>query len=127
MNNHEALNVMYVIWGQKIWNPSNGEAPTPWENWRDMEDRGSVTDNHWYVLSISNGWTTGADECVGIIRMSASMLRRLMVDAVCSILCLLYEMLEAWEQLMGCIMRMKCIYANIEYLISPLCVLIAIY
>lgn len=47
MNNHEALNVMYVIWGQKIWNPSNGEAPTPWENWRDMEDRGSVTDNHW--------------------------------------------------------------------------------
>ena len=49
MNNHEALNVMYVIWGQKIWNPSNGEAPTPWENWRDMEDRGSVTDNHWYV------------------------------------------------------------------------------
>ncbi|EQL27687.1 hypothetical protein BDFG_09519 [Blastomyces dermatitidis ATCC 26199] len=47
MNNHKSLNVMYVIWGQKIWNPSNGEAPTAWENWRDMEDRGSVTANHW--------------------------------------------------------------------------------
>ncbi|KAK2742768.1 hypothetical protein FQN55_007711 [Onygenales sp. PD_40] len=47
MNNHESLNVMYIIWGQKIWNPSNGEAPTEWANWRDMEDRGSVTANHW--------------------------------------------------------------------------------
>ncbi|OJD20672.1 hypothetical protein ACJ73_07992 [Blastomyces percursus] len=46
------LNVMYVIWRQKIWNPSNGEAPTAWENWRDMEDRGSVTANHQYLVTI---------------------------------------------------------------------------
>lgn len=52
MKNHEDLNVMYIIWGQKIWNPSNGEEPTGWENWRDMEDRGSVTDNHWYVFTL---------------------------------------------------------------------------
>lgn len=52
MDNHKSLNVMYIIWGQKIWNPSNGEAPTPWKNWRQMEDRGSVTNNHWYVDSL---------------------------------------------------------------------------
>ena len=50
MENHESLNVMYIIWGQKIWNPSAGEEPTAWENWRDMEDRGSVTANHWYAI-----------------------------------------------------------------------------
>ncbi|KAK2765075.1 hypothetical protein FQN54_008774 [Arachnomyces sp. PD_36] len=47
MDNYVDLNVMYIIWGQKIWNPSSGEEPTAWENWRDMEDRGSVTANHW--------------------------------------------------------------------------------
>ena len=46
MENHSALNVKYIIWGQKIWSPSSDKA-TSWVNWRTMEDRGSITANHW--------------------------------------------------------------------------------
>lgn len=48
MNNRASLGLKYVIWGQKIWNPSR-DAVGPWTGWRDMEDRGSITANHWYV------------------------------------------------------------------------------
>lgn len=49
MNNRATLNLKYVIWGQKIWNPSQ-DSVMPWSQWRDMEDRGSITANHWFVL-----------------------------------------------------------------------------
>lgn len=38
IKNSDALNVKYVIWEQRIWNPGSG--------WSSMEDRGSPTDNH---------------------------------------------------------------------------------
>lgn len=50
VKNREELNLKYVIWGQRIWNPSRDDV-TGWENWRPMDDRGSVTANHWYVFS----------------------------------------------------------------------------
>ncbi|KAI4184278.1 MAG: hypothetical protein L6R41_004849 [Letrouitia leprolyta] len=45
MNNRASLNLKYVIWGQKIWNPSR-DSVGPWTGWRGMEDRGSITANH---------------------------------------------------------------------------------
>jgi hypothetical protein len=53
MNNRATLNLKYVIWGQRIWNPSQDKVG-PWTGWRGMEDRGDVTQNHWYVC-MSNG------------------------------------------------------------------------
>ena len=47
MNNKASLNLKYVIWGQRIWSAS--EAVKPWAQWRTMEDRGNVRENHWYV------------------------------------------------------------------------------
>ena len=46
MNNRAVLNLKYVIWGQKIWNPSR-DAVRPWSAWRQMENRGDNTQNHW--------------------------------------------------------------------------------
>jgi hypothetical protein len=48
MNHREELNLKYVIWGQKIWNPSQDSVGN-WTtaSWRSMEDRGDVTSNHW--------------------------------------------------------------------------------
>lgn len=46
MRNHGSLKLKYVIFGQRIWNPSR-DAVGPWGGWRKMEDRGSVTANHW--------------------------------------------------------------------------------
>ncbi|KKY21834.1 hypothetical protein UCDDS831_g04089 [Diplodia seriata] len=46
MHNHKDLKLKYVISGQRIWNPSR-DAVEPWTGWRIMEDRGSVTANHW--------------------------------------------------------------------------------
>ena len=51
MKNGNALNLKYVIWGQRIWNPSQ-DVEGDWTSWRCMEDRGDVTQNHWYVESI---------------------------------------------------------------------------
>ncbi|KAK4150199.1 peptidase M24, structural domain-containing protein [Chaetomidium leptoderma] len=45
MNNRGTLNLKYVIWGQKIWNPSV-DGVKAWTSWRDMEDRKSITQNH---------------------------------------------------------------------------------
>lgn len=50
MNNRDTLNLKYVIWGQRIWNPSV-DGVKGWTSWRAMEDRGDVTQNHWYVLT----------------------------------------------------------------------------
>jgi hypothetical protein len=47
MNNKASLNLKYVIWGQRIWSAT--EAVKPWAQWRTMEDRGNVRENHWYV------------------------------------------------------------------------------
>ncbi|GKT51468.1 uncharacterized protein ColSpa_11649 [Colletotrichum spaethianum] len=46
MNNRNALNLKYVIWGQRIWNPSQDSVKS-WSSWRSMEDRGDFTANHW--------------------------------------------------------------------------------
>jgi len=46
MNNRGTLNLKYVIWGQKIWNPSV-DGVMSWSSWRTMEDRGDITANHW--------------------------------------------------------------------------------
>ncbi|KAG8848967.1 hypothetical protein FRC20_002412 [Serendipita sp. 405] len=52
MNHRKDINLKYVIWGQKIWNPSR-DAVKPWSQWRDMEDRGSITANHWDHVHVS--------------------------------------------------------------------------
>ncbi|KAI4152774.1 MAG: hypothetical protein LQ341_000639 [Variospora aurantia] len=52
MNNHASLNVLYIIWGQKIWNPSR-DALKGWNEWRAMEDRYSITANHWDHVHVS--------------------------------------------------------------------------
>jgi hypothetical protein len=46
MNHRSSLDLKYVIWGQRIWNPSR-DAVGPWTGWRGMEDRGDITANHW--------------------------------------------------------------------------------
>jgi len=46
MNNRGSLNLKYVIWGQRIWNPSL-DSVQPWSSWRSLEDRGDITQNHW--------------------------------------------------------------------------------
>ncbi|KAF8540167.1 hypothetical protein BDD12DRAFT_654996, partial [Trichophaea hybrida] len=45
MDNHQSLNVYYVIWEQRIWNAQKN-SPAPWTNWKKMDDRGSCTANH---------------------------------------------------------------------------------
>jgi len=52
MNNRASLNLKYVIWGQRIWNPSEDSVAT-WTSWRAMEDRGDVTQNHWDHVHVS--------------------------------------------------------------------------
>lgn len=47
MRNRKGLKLKYVIWGQKIWNPTVDAEPNHWEHWRTMNDRGDVTQNHW--------------------------------------------------------------------------------
>ncbi|KAL9011392.1 MAG: hypothetical protein Q9173_003759 [Seirophora scorigena] len=71
-DNAGALNVKYIIWGQQIWSPARAG-----EGWRNMEDRGSITANHWYglpkispsfsicALSILPGTKTSSDETQG--------------------------------------------------------------
>ena len=45
IKNQGALNVKYVIWEQRIWNPGSG--------WESMSDRGSPTDNHFDHVHVS--------------------------------------------------------------------------
>ncbi|KAK1954743.1 hypothetical protein LY78DRAFT_729611 [Colletotrichum sublineola] len=52
MNNRNALNLKYVIWGQRIWNPSQDSVKS-WSSWRTMEDRGGLTANHWDHVHVS--------------------------------------------------------------------------
>ncbi|KAL2261347.1 hypothetical protein VTK26DRAFT_4366 [Humicola hyalothermophila] len=52
MNNHKSLNVKYVIWGQKIWHPAQDKVKA-WTSWRNMEDRHSITQNHWDHVHVS--------------------------------------------------------------------------
>lgn len=47
VENHEALSIKYVIWEQRIWNPSASKS------WRVMEDRGSITQNHYDHVHLS--------------------------------------------------------------------------
>ncbi|EER25524.1 hypothetical protein D8B26_000167 [Coccidioides posadasii str. Silveira] len=52
MKNRRSLKLKYVIWGQRIWNPSRDRV-APWNKWRKMEDRGSITQNHWDHVHVS--------------------------------------------------------------------------
>jgi len=52
MNRASAQNVRYIIWGQKIWNPSQ-DGVRSWTSWRTMEDRNSITQNHWDHVHVS--------------------------------------------------------------------------
>ncbi|KAH7324925.1 hypothetical protein B0I35DRAFT_476127 [Stachybotrys elegans] len=52
MRNRASLNVRYIIWGQKIWNPSQ-DSVRSWDTWRTMEDRGDLTQNHWDHVHVS--------------------------------------------------------------------------
>lgn len=47
MTNRKTLNLKYVIWGQKIWTASVDKSDKKWEKWRTMDDRNSLTQNHW--------------------------------------------------------------------------------
>lgn len=47
MRNAKRLNVKYVIWGQRIWNPSRDGAARSWATWRLQSDKGGITINHW--------------------------------------------------------------------------------
>ncbi len=51
MNNHKSLKVMYVMWGQRIWDIRVDKHPKQWEDWpfQKPKDRGDVTQNHWFV------------------------------------------------------------------------------
>lgn len=40
------LKVKYVIWGQRIWNPSRDKL-APWGKWRVQPNKGGITINHW--------------------------------------------------------------------------------
>ncbi|KLO87783.1 Uncharacterized protein Y057_178 [Fusarium fujikuroi] len=53
MRNRNTLNLKYVIWGQKIWTTSVDKTEKNWENWRTMEDRGDLTQNHWDHVHVS--------------------------------------------------------------------------
>ncbi|KAF2178928.1 hypothetical protein K469DRAFT_520132, partial [Zopfia rhizophila CBS 207.26] len=46
MNNRASLNLKYVIWGRRIWIRSR-DLVKPWKSWSPMEDRHSITQNHW--------------------------------------------------------------------------------
>lgn len=48
MNHRTELGLKYVIWGQRIWDIRNDQLK-PWVQWDHMEDRGSITANHWFV------------------------------------------------------------------------------
>ncbi|KAJ0318606.1 hypothetical protein COL5a_010583 [Colletotrichum fioriniae] len=52
MNNRGTLDLKYVIWGQKIWNPSQDSVKS-WSSWRSMDDRGDFTANHWDHVHVS--------------------------------------------------------------------------
>lgn len=46
MDNAKSLNVMYVIWEQRIWELSVDKKPKPWSKWKKMEGGGNCTANH---------------------------------------------------------------------------------
>ncbi|MEY9214965.1 hypothetical protein NI17_017215 [Thermobifida halotolerans] len=64
MRNHEQIGVKYLIWHQRIWNPNPGfedplcvDETTPESFarscWRQMENRGSNTENHYDHVHVS--------------------------------------------------------------------------
>ncbi|EXL66485.1 hypothetical protein FOPG_17337 [Fusarium oxysporum f. sp. conglutinans race 2 54008] len=52
MNNRATLKLKYVIWGQKIWD-ARSDTVKPWNSWKLMEDRHSITQNHWDHVHVS--------------------------------------------------------------------------
>ncbi|PRX95503.1 pilus assembly protein TadG-related protein [Allonocardiopsis opalescens] len=54
MHSAAGLGIKYIIWRQRIWNHENLEPPTQSvDQWRLMEDRGSVTQNHYDHIHVS--------------------------------------------------------------------------
>ncbi|RYP14491.1 hypothetical protein DL765_006327 [Monosporascus sp. GIB2] len=52
MNRASDQKVKYIIWGQKIWTRGRDSAK-PWTRWRTMDDRNSITRNHWDHVHVS--------------------------------------------------------------------------
>ncbi|KAF2192839.1 hypothetical protein K469DRAFT_729941 [Zopfia rhizophila CBS 207.26] len=52
MNNRATLNLKYVFWSQRIWDPSQ-ESVKVWYQWRPMEDRRDITQNYWDHVHVS--------------------------------------------------------------------------
>ncbi|RNL84651.1 hypothetical protein EFW17_11905 [Halostreptopolyspora alba] len=48
-NNADRLGVKYIIWEQRIWDSRN-----PGAGWKQMEDRGSITQNHYDHVHVSS-------------------------------------------------------------------------
>ncbi|KAH8723417.1 hypothetical protein GQ44DRAFT_803880 [Phaeosphaeriaceae sp. PMI808] len=51
MRNRSGHNVKYIIWGQRIW--ESGDTVEAWTGWKPMEDRNSITANHWDHVHVS--------------------------------------------------------------------------
>jgi hypothetical protein len=51
MNNADSMDVKYVIWGQRIW--ESDTSVRHWSEWDPMEDRESITQNHWDHVHVS--------------------------------------------------------------------------
>ncbi|KAF6823713.1 secreted protein [Colletotrichum plurivorum] len=52
MKNRNALNLKYVIWGQRIWTVGK-DAEKSWNSWRTQGDLDSITKNHWDHVHVS--------------------------------------------------------------------------
>ena len=71
MNNAGPLEVDYIVYFQKIWNPpggnNGGDSPAgqPWAQWRQMEDRGSPTQNHHDHVHVTFLGTGGSGAVTG--------------------------------------------------------------
>lgn len=52
MNNRSGRSIKYIIWGQRIWEPTQ-DGVGPWTEWRTMEDRKTITLNHWDHVHVS--------------------------------------------------------------------------
>ncbi len=54
VQNSTAMRIKYVIWAQRIFNCGrDGRGFKSWSQWRVMEDRGSITQNHFDHVHVS--------------------------------------------------------------------------
>jgi len=87
-DNRAALDLKYVIWGQRIWSPTR-DAVKSWAEWRSQSDLGSVTLNHWVSQQ-----ATFVTEAVVLRTLRANRLHRIMFMS--AIIADEYSSLKAW-------------------------------